>query len=107
VGLYDCIAAYAATIEQYGADNVIVCGVSAGGNHAAALTLRPARRRRCIDHIRAKMAVSERRVCRVLGQHRSTQREVPRGADEAALTRTLSRCLGNMAVTGIATTRRL
>ncbi|BAJ81209.1 putative transposase for insertion sequence element [Acidiphilium multivorum AIU301] len=33
------------------------------------------------------MSVSERRVCRVLGQHRSTQRKVPRGADdEAALT---------------------
>ena len=33
------------------------------------------------------MLVSERRVCRVLGQHRSTQRKVPCGADdEAALT---------------------
>jgi hypothetical protein len=33
------------------------------------------------------MLVSERRVCRVLGQHRSTQRRVPREADdEAALT---------------------
>ncbi len=33
------------------------------------------------------MSVSERRVCRVLGQHRSTQRKVPCGADdEAALT---------------------
>jgi putative transposase len=31
--------------------------------------------------------VSERRACRVLGQHRSTQRKAPRGrADEAALT---------------------
>ncbi|AZI35202.1 IS3 family transposase [Caenibius tardaugens NBRC 16725] len=49
--------------------------------------LSPARRRRCIDHIRAIMPVSERRVCRVLGQHRSTQRKTPRGADdEAALT---------------------
>ncbi|MCZ0738857.1 IS3 family transposase [Phreatobacter sp. AB_2022a] len=49
--------------------------------------LSPARRRRCIDHIRGMMAVSERRVCRVLGQHRSTQRKAPRGADdEAALT---------------------
>lgn len=47
----------------------------------------PARRRRCVDHIRGFMAVSERRVCRVLGQHRSTQRKAPRGADdEAALT---------------------
>src|SRR3546814_112737 len=49
--------------------------------------LSPARRRRCIDHIRMMMPVSERRVCRVLGQHRLTQRKVPRGADdEAALT---------------------
>ena len=33
------------------------------------------------------MSVSELRVCRVLGQHRSTQRKVPSGAnDEAALT---------------------
>lgn len=33
------------------------------------------------------MPVSERRICRVLGQHRSTQRKMPRGADdEAALT---------------------
>ncbi|WP_343617288.1 IS3 family transposase [Novosphingobium sp.] len=49
--------------------------------------LSPARRRRCIDHIQGMMTVSERRVCRVLGQHRSTQRKAPRGADEeAALT---------------------
>jgi hypothetical protein len=35
----------------------------------------------------AKLDVSERRACRVLGQHRSTQRKAPRGrADEAALT---------------------
>ena len=26
--------------------------------------------------------MSERRICRVLGQHRSTQRKVPRGADD-------------------------
>lgn len=28
------------------------------------------------------MSVSERRVCRVLGQHRSTQRRVPTGRDD-------------------------
>jgi putative transposase len=34
-----------------------------------------------------KLGISERLACRVLGQHRSTQRKVPRGrADEAALT---------------------
>ena len=33
------------------------------------------------------LPTSERRICRVLGQHRSTQRKVPRGADdEQALT---------------------
>ena len=34
-----------------------------------------------------KFHISERLACRVLGQHRSTQRKVPRGRpDEAALT---------------------
>src|SRR3546814_19622386 len=38
-------------------------------------------------HVGGELAVSERRICRVLGQHRSTQRKVPRGADdEEALT---------------------
>ncbi|SDL90559.1 Transposase InsO and inactivated derivatives [Paracoccus chinensis] len=47
----------------------------------------PARRRACIEHVRQKLQVSERLACRVLGQHRSTQRKVPRGrADEDALT---------------------
>ena len=37
-----------------------------------------------------ELAVSERRTCTVLGQHRSTQRKLPRGrADEDALTRTI------------------
>ena len=49
--------------------------------------LSPARRRRCVDHIRRKFQVSERFACHVLGQHRSTQRKAPRGrADEDALT---------------------
>ena len=47
----------------------------------------PARRRACVEHITLTMTVSERRACRALGQHRSTQRKVPRGReDEAALT---------------------
>ncbi|GAA3275963.1 hypothetical protein GCM10020258_55620 [Sphingomonas yabuuchiae] len=54
---------------------------------AARGNLSPARRRRCIDQVREVLDVSERRVCRVLGQHRSTQRKVPCGADdEEALT---------------------
>jgi transposase InsO family protein len=49
--------------------------------------LSPARRRRCIEHVRQTFQVSERFACRVLGQHRSTQRKVPRGrSDEEALT---------------------
>ncbi len=47
----------------------------------------PARRRACVDHVRQKLRVSERLACRVLGQHRSTQRKTPRGrADDDALT---------------------
>ena len=40
-----------------------------------------------MEHVAAKLNVSERFACRVLGQHRSTQRKAPRTADdEAALT---------------------
>jgi transposase InsO family protein len=40
-----------------------------------------------VEHVRAKLDVPERFACRVLGQHRSTQRKAPRTAnDEAALT---------------------
>ncbi|UVF20549.1 IS3 family transposase (plasmid) [Microvirga terrae] len=47
----------------------------------------PARRRACVEHVIAKYGVSERLACRVLGQHRSTQRKVPQQpVDEAALT---------------------
>ncbi|MDT8315431.1 IS3 family transposase [Roseomonas mucosa] len=47
----------------------------------------PARRRACVEHVVRELGVSERRACAVLGQHRSTQRKAPRGADdEAALT---------------------
>jgi putative transposase len=40
-----------------------------------------------VDHVVAELGVSERRACRVLGQHSSTQRKVPQTPDdEAALT---------------------
>jgi putative transposase len=40
-----------------------------------------------VDHVRAGLGLSERRVCRALGQHRSTQRKIPTTPDdEAALT---------------------
>ncbi|WP_132665862.1 IS3 family transposase [Rhizobium sp. PP-CC-3G-465] len=49
--------------------------------------LSPARRRACVDHVTAELGVSERRACRVLGQHRSTQRKNAKTPDdEAALT---------------------
>ena len=47
----------------------------------------PARRRAYVEHAVRELGVSERKACAVLGQHRSTQRKTPRGADdEAALT---------------------
>ncbi|MDB0037674.1 IS3 family transposase [Ascidiaceihabitans sp.] len=48
--------------------------------------LSPSRRRAYIDLVRSQMKISERRVCRALGQHRSTQRRLPKGrADEERL----------------------
>src|SRR3712207_5506142 len=44
--------------------------------------LSPARRRVCIEHVRDKLQVSERRACAALGQYRSTQRELPWGRDD-------------------------
>jgi hypothetical protein len=47
----------------------------------------PARRRVWVEHVVREIGISERRACAVLGQHRSTQRKVPREAeDEARLT---------------------
>lgn len=59
------------------------------GNRRSALAklLSPSRSRLCIDHMRQTLSLSERRICRTLGQHRSTQRKVPRGLpDEERLT---------------------
>jgi putative transposase len=40
-----------------------------------------------VDHVTAELGISERRACRALGQHRSTQRKTPTTPDdEAALT---------------------
>ena len=47
----------------------------------------PDRRRQAVDHVQSVMDVSERRVCRVLGQSRSTQRyKKPAADDEEILT---------------------
>src|SRR3954463_16708976 len=57
----------------------------AGGGSGKLLS--PARRRACVEHIRSVLNISERRACRALGQHRSTQRKAPRGQeDEERLT---------------------
>ncbi len=43
--------------------------------------------RACVAHVIAQYGVSERLACRVLDQHRSTQRKVPKEPhDEAAMT---------------------
>ena len=39
--------------------------------------LSPSRRRQCAEHVREVLGVSERRVCKVLGHPRSTQRYEP------------------------------
>jgi putative transposase len=44
--------------------------------------LKPALRRTFVDNVRAVLGVSERRACRVLGQHRSTQRKVPKSKND-------------------------
>src|SRR3712207_4857044 len=49
--------------------------------------LSAARRRACVEHATTKLGVSERLACRVLGQHRSTQRKAPTVPDDEAALR--------------------
>jgi hypothetical protein len=42
-----------------------------------------ARRRVIVDRVRAALNVSERRACQVLGQHRSTQRKIPKSSNNS------------------------
>src|ERR1700731_4363347 len=42
-----------------------------------------ARRRACIEHVRGALSIPER-ACAALGQHRSTQRKIPRGREDEA-----------------------
>jgi putative transposase len=44
--------------------------------------LNPELRRTSVDNVRAVLGVSERRACRVLAQHRSTQRKVPKSIND-------------------------
>ena len=49
--------------------------------------VRPSRRRRCVAAVCEGLAISQRRACRAMGQHRSTQRhQVQLRSDEDALT---------------------
>jgi hypothetical protein len=64
--------------------------------------LSPARRRSCIEQVRAQLHISERRACAVLGQHRSTQRKVLRGRDHEDHGRHYRACPANTAATAIA-----
>jgi putative transposase len=41
----------------------------------------PSRRRAAVAHLRRRFGVSERRACRVVGQHRSTERYVAVAGD--------------------------
>jgi putative transposase len=41
----------------------------------------PARRRRAVEHLQRVLGVSQRWACRLVGQHRSTQRHQPAGPD--------------------------
>ena len=44
----------------------------------------PARRRHCVERVRTVFGVSEGRACKVLGQHRSTQRYQPTTVSKAS-----------------------
>ena len=48
-----------------------------GGGPGGSLNL--SERRHCIERIHSRLGGSERRSCRMVGQHSSTQRHVPRG----------------------------
>jgi putative transposase len=45
---------------------------------AKELLTTPAARRAWVQHVTAVLGVSERHACKVLGQHRSTQRKIPK-----------------------------
>lgn len=53
-------------------------------------------RRRVVEHVRQAVPTSERSACRVLGQHRSTQRyEAKRDEDEPRLVRSMLKLVGD------------
>jgi hypothetical protein len=60
--------------------------------------------RACVEHIKLKLDISERRACRVLGQHRSTRAARCRGAETTrrALRLTSSRLRVSLGATAVA-----
>jgi hypothetical protein len=67
-----------------------VSGGSGAGGRRLGERVAPERRRQAVDGIREKYGLSERHACRVVGQHRGTQRYVPTVlADEDELTRAI------------------
>ncbi|MHC4538361.1 MAG: IS3 family transposase, partial [Planctomycetota bacterium] len=44
------------------------------GSDETGKLISPASRRRAIEHLCRKLGISQRRACKALGQHRSTQR---------------------------------
>jgi putative transposase len=47
-------------------------------------------RRAWVEHVKVALDVSERRACQVLGQHRSTQRKIPKIIDRSTYSHPLS-----------------
>src|SRR5690606_3935307 len=72
-------------VEEGGLQSDAGCTDPQGGRRGKVLS--PSRRRAGVAHARAVFGVTERRACRVIGQHRSTQRRRLRPrSDEKRLT---------------------
>jgi putative transposase len=60
------------TVSELGLDRLILLEAIQHGMPTSVL------RRELVDHVLVALGISERRACRVLGQHRSTQRKKPK-----------------------------
>jgi len=69
-----------------------ILGEAGAGGRRLGKLVAPERRRQAVDGIREKYGLSERHACRIVGQHRGTQRYVPTVlADEDELIRCRAR----------------
>ena len=74
------------TLKAIVADQALeVRALKEGGREGKLVS--PARRRRAVAMVRDRLGVSERWACRVLGQHRSTERYEPKRAEDDAVLR--------------------